>query len=128
MRRLFGPRSLAARRQKLALHLVERREIVGGPPGQTGSAAEQHYTGRSPVHRRRCAHRPSRRRARDGLKLFDAAEKRWRRFDGHTHVSDVLDGVVFRDGEKVTDTDTTTPTNNTSMRNVTAIPIASLWS
>jgi transposase-like protein len=41
-------------------------------------------------------------------KLLDAAEKRWRRFNGHTLIPDVLAGVKFKDGIKVTDDDTTT--------------------
>jgi putative transposase len=41
-------------------------------------------------------------------KLLDAAQERWRRFNGHELVSDVLDGVKFKDGIKVTDDETTT--------------------
>ena len=41
-------------------------------------------------------------------KLLDAAQERWRRFNGHELVADVLDGVKFKDGIKVTDDDTTT--------------------
>jgi len=41
-------------------------------------------------------------------KLLDAAQERWRRFNGHELVADVLAGVTFKDGEKVTDNDTTT--------------------
>jgi putative transposase len=42
-------------------------------------------------------------------KLLDAAQGRWRRFNGHELVADVLAGVEFKDGEKVThDEDTTT--------------------
>ena len=41
-------------------------------------------------------------------KLLDAAQERWRRFNGHELVGDVLDGVKFKDGIKVTDHDTTT--------------------
>lgn len=47
-------------------------------------------------------------------KLLDAAQERWRRFNGHALVKDVLDGVAFCDGVKVTENDTTTPTNSTS--------------
>jgi putative transposase len=36
-------------------------------------------------------------------KLLDAAQERWRRFNGHELVADVLAGVQFRDGERVTD-------------------------
>ena len=43
-------------------------------------------------------------------KLLDAAQVRWRRFNGHELVGDVLDGVKFKDGTKVTDDDT--PTTN----------------
>jgi transposase-like protein len=42
-------------------------------------------------------------------KLLDAAQERWRRFNGHELVSDVLAGVKFKDGIKVTDDNTTTP-------------------
>ena len=41
-------------------------------------------------------------------KLLDAAQERWRRFNGHELVADVLDGVKFKDGIKVTDDETTT--------------------
>ena len=38
-------------------------------------------------------------------KLLDAAQDRWRRFNGHELVADVLDGAKFKDGIKVTDDD-----------------------
>jgi putative transposase len=41
-------------------------------------------------------------------KLLDAAQERWRRCNGHELVGDVLDGVTFKDGIKVTDDDITT--------------------
>jgi putative transposase len=41
-------------------------------------------------------------------KLLDAAQERWRRFNGHELVTDVLDDVKFKDGIKVTDDKTTT--------------------
>jgi transposase-like protein len=41
-------------------------------------------------------------------KLLDAAQERWRRFNGHELVADVLNDVKFKDGIKVTDDDTTT--------------------
>jgi putative transposase len=41
-------------------------------------------------------------------KLLDAAQERWRRFNGHELVADVLAGVKFKDGERVTDDQTTT--------------------
>jgi transposase-like protein len=41
-------------------------------------------------------------------KLLDAAQERWRRFNGHELVTDVLEGVKFKDGIKVTDDETTT--------------------
>ena len=41
-------------------------------------------------------------------KLLDAGQERWRRFNGHELVGDVLAGVKFKDGIKVTDDDTTT--------------------
>ncbi len=40
-------------------------------------------------------------------KLLDAAQERWRRFNGHELVADVLAGVEFKDGERITDDDTT---------------------
>jgi len=39
-------------------------------------------------------------------KLLDAAQERWRRFNGHELVTEVLDDVKFKDGIKVTDDDT----------------------
>jgi hypothetical protein len=41
-------------------------------------------------------------------KLLDAAQERWRRFNGHELVTDVLEDVKFKDGIKVTDDETTT--------------------
>jgi putative transposase len=38
-------------------------------------------------------------------KLLDAAQARWRRFNGHELIADVLDGAVFKDGERVTNDD-----------------------
>jgi hypothetical protein len=35
-------------------------------------------------------------------KQLDAAQERWRRFNGHELVADVLAGVRFKDGERVT--------------------------
>ncbi len=43
-------------------------------------------------------------------KLLDAAQQRWRRFNGHELVADVLAGAKFKDGTRVTDDDTTTTT------------------
>ena len=36
-------------------------------------------------------------------KLLDAAQERWRRFNGHELVTDVLAGATFKDGIRVTD-------------------------
>ncbi len=41
-------------------------------------------------------------------KLLDAAQERWRRFNGHELVTDVLEDVKFKDGIKVTDDETKT--------------------
>jgi hypothetical protein len=41
-------------------------------------------------------------------KLLDSAQERWRRFTGHELVTDVLDGVKFKDGIRGTDDQTTT--------------------
>lgn len=38
-------------------------------------------------------------------KLLDAASERWRRFNGHELIADVLAGTTFKDGERVTDQD-----------------------
>ena len=38
-------------------------------------------------------------------KLLATAQERWRRFNGHHLVADVLDGVRFKDGIRVTDDD-----------------------
>jgi putative transposase len=40
--------------------------------------------------------------------LLITAQERWRRFNGHELVADVLDGATFKDGVKVTDDETTT--------------------
>jgi putative transposase len=41
-------------------------------------------------------------------KLLDAAQERWRRFNGHELVADVLAGAKFKDGIRVSDDETTT--------------------
>jgi len=41
-------------------------------------------------------------------KLLDAAQERWRRFNGHELVTDVLEDAKFKDGIRVTDDETTT--------------------
>ena len=38
-------------------------------------------------------------------KLLESAHERWRRFNGHELVADVLDGVTFKDGIKVPEDD-----------------------
>jgi transposase-like protein len=38
-------------------------------------------------------------------KLLDAAQARWRRFNGHELIADVLNGAVFKDGERVINED-----------------------
>ena len=40
------------------------------------------------------------------FKLLESAQERWRRFNGHELVTDVLAGVTFKDGIKVTDDNT----------------------
>ena len=42
------------------------------------------------------------------FKLLKCAEDRWRRFNGHELVADVLAGAKFKDGIPVTDDETTT--------------------
>ncbi|MGI8730256.1 MAG: transposase, partial [Solirubrobacteraceae bacterium] len=39
-------------------------------------------------------------------KLLDAAQERWRRFNGHELVAEVLDGATFKDAIKVINNDT----------------------
>jgi len=41
-------------------------------------------------------------------KLLITAQERWRRFNGHELIADVLDGATFKDGVKVTDDEATT--------------------
>ena len=41
-------------------------------------------------------------------KLLDTAQERWRRFNGHELVADVLAGTKFKDGVRVTEDETTT--------------------
>jgi transposase-like protein len=38
-------------------------------------------------------------------KLLDAAQQRWRRFNAHELIADVLAGADFKDGERITDED-----------------------
>lgn len=42
-------------------------------------------------------------------KLLESAQERWRRFNGHELVADVLDGVKFKDGIKIKHDDTHDP-------------------
>ena len=46
-------------------------------------------------------------------KLLDAAQERWRRFNGHELVADVLAGAKFKDGIRVTDDETNQDTRRT---------------
>jgi transposase-like protein len=46
-------------------------------------------------------------------KLLDAAQERWRRFNGHELVADVLAGAQFKDGIRVTDDDNETTDETT---------------
>lgn len=41
-------------------------------------------------------------------KLLAAAQERWRRFNGHELIAEVLDGATFKDGVKITDDQNTT--------------------
>jgi putative transposase len=41
-------------------------------------------------------------------KLLVTAQDRWRRFNGHELIAEVLDGVTFKDGVKITDDEATT--------------------
>jgi putative transposase len=52
-------------------------------------------------------------------KLLESAQERWRRFNGHELVADVLAGVKFKDGIKVTD-DTTNDDNEMTPERVAA--------
>jgi len=38
-------------------------------------------------------------------KLLDAAQERWRRFNGHELIAHVLDGAVYKDGERIIEED-----------------------
>ena len=40
-------------------------------------------------------------------KLLDGAQDRWRRFNGHELIADVLNRATFKDGVKVTDDENT---------------------
>jgi putative transposase len=57
----------------------------------------------APGSRRAPARRPP--RWRWPTSCSESAQERWRRFNGHELVADVLDGVKFKDGIKVTDDD-----------------------
>jgi putative transposase len=43
-------------------------------------------------------------------KLLDAASERWRRFNGHELINDVLDGATYKDGIRINEEDKTTAT------------------
>ncbi len=35
------------------------------------------------------------------FKLCQSAQKKWRRLNGHQHLADIIEGVKFKDGEKL---------------------------
>ena len=37
------------------------------------------------------------------FKLCQSASKKWRRLDGSPHIADIIQGVKFKDGEKLTE-------------------------
>jgi len=43
-------------------------------------------------------------------KLLDAASERWRRFNGHELINDVLDGATYKDGTRINEEDKTPAT------------------
>lgn len=43
-------------------------------------------------------------------KLLDAASERWRRFNGHELITDVLDRITFTDRIRINEDQTTTAT------------------
>ena len=53
-------------------------------------------------------HRPKKAALAMAYKLLDAAQERWRRFNGHERVTDVLNGVTFTGGTNITNDATTT--------------------
>jgi hypothetical protein len=67
---------------------------------------------RQPPPRRSALRRSSRetvdgaRPRRRAITRIDSAQERWRRFNGHELIADVLAGVRFKDGIRVTDDDT----------------------
>ena len=44
-------------------------------------------------------------------KLLDAASERWRRFNGHELITDVLDGATYKDGTRINEENKTTATD-----------------
>ena len=38
-----------------------------------------------------------------GLQLCQSASKKWRRLDGSHQIADIIQGVKFKDGEKLTE-------------------------
>ena len=44
-------------------------------------------------------------------KLLDAASERWRRFNGHELITDVLDGATYKDGTRINQENKTTATD-----------------
>ena len=44
-------------------------------------------------------------------KLLDAASERWRRFNGHELITDVLDGATYKDGTRINEENETTATD-----------------
>jgi hypothetical protein len=79
-------------------------------PPSTAPLAD-HEPDRERVRHGAAAHAGHERRRIEGrglamaYKLLATAQERWRRLNGHHLVADVLDGVKFQDGIKVTDDD-----------------------
>ena len=73
------------------------------------------------------------------FKLLKSAEERWRRFNGHELVADVLAGATFKDGMRVPDEHPThargegrrlsffTPTSSTSLDSCSSTPGANVY-
>jgi len=60
-------------------------------------------------------------------KLLDAAQERWQRFNGHELVADVLNGVTFKDGVRVENSNFEKETEKVAARRFSGDVIHNIW-
>jgi len=68
---------------------------------RTTNPIREHLRDRAPPHHPREGLLLQRDRARHGVRLVEAAERSWRRLDGHTLLPKLILGVKFADGSRL---------------------------